>query len=109
MDYIIAIIGGGVGAAIVTVIGNLLTAKQARRYREEDRERDDIQALKDGLSWLLYDRILYLARKHLERGTLSLDDLKIIKEQHRVYHDRLGGNGYLDKVMEAVEALPLKE
>lgn len=109
MDILIAIIGGGVGAAVVTVVGQLLTARQARKYRQEDKERDDIQALKDGVSWLLYDRILYLARKYLDRGYITLADLKIIKEQHRVYHDRLGGNGYLDKVMEAVEALPLKD
>lgn len=114
MDYLIAIIGGGVGAALVSVVGALLLARQTRRYTLDDRtaaqagkEQEDIQALKDGMSWLLYDRVLYLARKHLERGAISLDDLKIIEEQHRVYHDKLGGNGYLGKVMEAVEALPI--
>lgn len=109
MDVLIAIIGGGVGAAVVTVVGQIIIAKQARRFQQEDRRVDDMAALKEGISWLLYDRILYLSRKYIDRGWLSLEDLKVIKEQHRIYHDRLGGNGYLDKVMAAVEALPLHE
>lgn len=109
MEIWVAIIGGGVGAAVVTVVGQLLTARQARKYQQADRRADDMEALKEGISWLLYDRILYLARKYIDRGWLSLEDLRVVKEQHRIYHDRLGGNGYLDKVMAAVEALPLKD
>lgn len=109
MEIVAAIIGGGVGAAVVTVVGQIIIAKQARKYQKEDRQADDMAALMEGISWLLYDRILYLARKYIDRGWLSLEDLRVVKEQHRIYHDRLGGNGYLDKVMAAVEALPLKD
>lgn len=109
MDIIIAIIGGGVGAAVVTVVGQLLTARQARRYRLEDTESADVRALKEGMTWLMYDRILYLAKRYIERGIVSFEDYRILTEMHRVYHDKLGGNGYLDEIMASVRALPKED
>lgn len=43
MDYIIAIIGGGVGAALISAFSVILAAWQKRRYEKEDR-RDSVQA-----------------------------------------------------------------
>lgn len=106
MDYIIAIIGGGVGAAIVSVVGALLTARQARKYAKEDSESEDVKALKEGMTWLMYDRILYLSKHYIAAGEITWEDLRILTEMHRVYHDRLGGNGYLDEIMRDVKALP---
>lgn len=48
MDYIMAIIGGGVGAAIVTVIGQIISARQMRKYANEDK-RDELTAAVHGL------------------------------------------------------------
>ena len=60
MDILIAIIGGGVGAAVVSVIGSLILAKQNRKYQKEDKESADMTALKAGMKWLMYDRIRFL-------------------------------------------------
>lgn len=109
MDYIIAIIGGGVGAAIVSVVGSLLLARQARRYAEQDAESADIKAMKAGMKWLLYDRIRHVGMKYIEDGCVDFDDRRILGEMWNVYHHGLEGNGDLDDMMKAVRALPLKK
>lgn len=109
MDYIIAIIGGGVGAAIVSVVGSLLLARQARRYSREDEESADVKALKAGMKWLLYDRIRHLGLHYIEQGCVDFDDRRRLREMHVVYHDGLGGNGDLAIIMRQVDDLPLKE
>lgn len=106
MDILIGIIGGGVGAAIVSVVGSLLLARQAQKYKTDDREREDIAALTEGMTWLMYDRILYLAKHHIAEGSVTFEEYRILSEMHRVYHDKLGGNGYLDEVMAEVRNLP---
>lgn len=107
MDVLIAIIGGGVGAAVVTVIGQLLTAKQARRYAQEDHESADMASLKAGVKWLLYDRIRFLGLHYVETGAVDFDDRRILREMHTVYHVGLDGNGDLDQLMQAVDRLPI--
>ena len=109
MDIVIAIIGGGVGAAFVTVIGQLLTARQARRYKQEDKESADITALKAGMKWLMYDRIRFLGLHYIEMGSVDFDDRRTLREMHTVYHFGLGGNGDLDNIMQTVDKLPLKQ
>lgn len=73
MDYIMAIIGGGVGAAIVTVIGQIISARQMRKYANEDKRdeltaavhglRDDIDGLRDQID----KRDAINARTHILR------------------------------------------
>lgn len=73
MDIIIAIIGGGVGAAVVTVVGQLLTARQMRRYAREDKRdaladevrglREDVDALRESID----KRDAVQARTHILR------------------------------------------
>ena len=109
MDIIIAIIGGGVGAAVVTVVGQLLTARQARKYRQEDKETEELAALKQGMKWLLYDRIRFLGLAYIEDGAVDFDDRRVLREMHSVYHEGLGGNGDLAIIMWQVDDLPLKE
>jgi len=109
VDSLIAIISGGVGAAIVSVVGSLLLARQAQRIKSEDTESADVKALKEGITWLMYDRILYLSKHYVAAGQISWEDLRILTEMHRVYHDRLGGNGYLDEIMRDVKALPKED
>ena len=109
MDILIAIIGGGVGAAVVTVVGQLLTARQARKYAKEDTETEELSALKQGMKWLLYDRIRFLGLAYIEGGAVDFDDRRVLREMHRVYHEGLGGNGDLAIIMRQVDDLPLKE
>lgn len=62
-----------------------------------------------GVKIILYDRIKWMGNKYLERGWISSEELEDLVEMHRIYHDELIGNGFLDEIMKKVKALPLKK
>lgn len=65
-------------------------------------------AQSEALKVILLDRILYLGQSYINRGNISFDNRKRLRDMHRVYHDGLHGNGDADLVMEGVDALPLE-
>lgn len=95
------------GAAIAQV-GEGMRQKRKRKYDKADTRDKDLQALRDGLKWVLYDRVRYLGQKYICEGAVDFDDRRILNLMHKSYHDGLGGNGDLDVIMKAVNALPLK-
>lgn len=107
MELWVAFLGGGAGAAIVGIIGQLLVARQARKYAKEDTETEELKQLKAGVMWVLYDRIRYLGLAYMKDGAVDFDDRRILHEMHRSY-SALGGNGDLTIIMAAVDKLPLK-
>lgn len=106
-EILAAILGGGIGSAIVTIIGKLIVNYQNRKYAIEDRETEDEKAIKAGVKWLLYDRIRYLGMKYIEKGEVDFDDRRILRQMHDVYHNGLDGNGDLNNIMQQVDLLPL--
>ena len=54
---------------------------------------------------ILYDRIKHLAKSYIKRGWISVEEYEDLKRMHKVYHDELGGNGFLDANMEEVNKL----
>ncbi len=93
---IIAIIASGTLSA---VISSAMTAWRERRKRETGIEA--------GVRIILYDRIKHLGKKYIESGYICPDDLEDIIEMHRIYHDSLRGNGFLNSVMQKVTSLPI--
>jgi membrane protein YqaA with SNARE-associated domain len=49
-----AVIGG-----LITQLGEGIRQKRKRKYEKADGRDKDNQALKDGLKWVLYDRIRF--------------------------------------------------
>lgn len=90
-----------------------LEAEEKRIAAEDKKHFDsienDIRALKDGVKFILLDRILYLGEKYVERGEISLEEKMLLKKMHKVYHKGLNGNGDADVIMEAIDELPLKQ
>lgn len=126
MQVLMTVIGGAVGAAIVSGIFGIIMWKLNRKAqvedRQEDKEQENADALKaevetineqlSGLTvamrMLMYDRIKHLGNSYLKRGYITSEELADLIEMHRVYHDTLKGNGFLDTLMEKVKALPVK-
>lgn len=109
---IIAIVGGLLGgsavAALINAIAEGIRQRRKRKYDRADGKDKDNQALKDGLKWVLYDRIRFLGQKYIADRKVDFDDRRILNEMHSCYHNGLGGNGDLDVLMHEVNALPLK-
>lgn len=98
-----AVIGG-----TIIQIGEGVRQRRKRKYDKDDGKDKNIEALKTGLKWVIYDRIRYLGLKYISEGAVDFDDRRILKEMHNTYHEGLGGNGDLDNLMNEVNRLPLK-
>lgn len=103
------ILGGGISAAIVSGTVQLILWRWNRRAAKEDVETKSEKQIKNALKMILYDRIKYLGRKYLDNGFISLEDLEDLLQMHKIYHDDLGGNGFLDNIMNQVKQLPLNK
>lgn len=97
MEIVLAIIGSGALSALISGIFSLVGKKK--------KETGGVTA---GTRILLYDRIKYLGRSYIRAGSIASEDLEDIIEMHKVYHDDLGGNGYLDSLMDRVKKLPVR-
>lgn len=118
-DLLLALVTGGIGAAIVKGIFDLIAWGKKRKAEVEDRgeamteervqkiERK-VDALVESQKYLLYDRIRYLGQYYIGEKEIDIDDRKILKQMHHSYHEGLGGNGDLDLLMKQVDGLPLK-
>lgn len=126
MDLLLTIVGGAVGAAVVTGIFGLLkwglerkAVKEDRRDEKEEKnveQRDaEFEEIHQGLTNLtvavrtqMYGQIKRDGKSYLERGYITAEELEDLISAHQVYHNVLKGNGFLDSLMEKVKQLPVK-
>ena len=124
-EFWTTLFGGSVMVCILEGVGEALRWRRERRAKKEDRveekkdrdgERDKeridkletkVDALVESEKYVLYDRIRYLGQGYLSKGKIDFDDRRILNDMHHVYHDKLGGNGDLNVLMDAVNGLPL--
>lgn len=107
---IVAVIAGlaAVIGGVISQLGEGIRQRRKRKFEKADGKDQDIEALKAGLKWVLYDRIRFLGQRYIASGAVDFDDRRVLNEMHKSYHDGLGGNGDLDVLMHAVNTLPLK-
>lgn len=125
MEFLAVILGGAVGAALVTGVFSIIRWKLDRKAKKEDVQEQkqvaDCSAQKQEIAELkrlvevlmvadrtiLYDRIKHLAKTYIRRGSVTFDEWEDLSMMHKVYHDKdkLDGNGFLDEMMETVKKL----
>ena len=123
-----AILGGGAGTGLVGGIFTLIQWRLNRKAAREDRMEaastascaarvQEIRELKKMMDVLveadrtiLYDRIKHLGKSYIARGYITVEELEDIDLMHTVYHDKdkLGGNGFLDALMQTVHTLDVR-
>lgn len=126
MELLIDLLKSAFGAAIVAGLFGMWQWRQNRKAQKEDKaaEREtiscaargrEIKQLQDTVNALiladrtiLYDRIKHLAKSYIKRGWISVEEYEDLKRMHKVYHDDLGGNGFLDAIMEEVSKLEIR-
>ena len=123
MGFLADLFGNAFGAAIVAGLFGMWQWRQNRKAQKEDKAADikvancaargaEIQQLQKTVDSLivadraiLYDRIKHLAKSYLSRGYITVEEYEDLKRMHKVYHDELGGNGFLDDIMKEVNKL----
>lgn len=126
-NWMYAIATGVTGAAVIKLIDNVVQWFLQRKATKEDAKiSDDKAELKKIKQWeknmedkvnalinadilIMLDRIRYLGQRYVADNEVDFDDRRILNQMHKSYHDDLGGNGDLDELMKAVNALPLKK
>ena len=124
MDWIV-VLSGATGAALVAGIFSLLKWLLDRRAAKADKEQakkekaeeavamadknlnQKVDALCVAVRELLYDRIKHLGKSYLERGNITSEELEDFLAMHKIYHNTLEGNGFLDEIVRQVKALPI--
>lgn len=129
---VVGLAAGAGGAALINALHDRWKFRATRNAELQDREEaknDKIEsinkeleqltaAIKEiqeansaqsaALKFVLLDRILYLGQSYINKGGVSFDDRKRLGDMHYVYHNRLGGNGDADAIMDGVYSLPLR-
>ena len=123
MDWLKDLLSGAAGAALVAGIFGLITWRWNRKAAKEDKAQGQamancaargkelqdlngkVRALIVADRTILYDRIKYLAKAHIKREWITVEDYEDLKRMHKVYHDDLNGNGFLDALMAEVDEL----
>ena len=126
MEILQMILGGAVGSSIVVGLFGLITWKLNRKAAKEDKaedreeekkkqadsEMEEIKAKLENLTIAqrtqMYNLIKKDGKSYLARGSITSEELEDLIDSHRVYHDVLKGNGFLDSLMDKVKRLPVK-
>ena len=126
MDWNV-VLSGASGAAIFAGIFSLFTwllnRKAAKEDKAEERKRQaeekaimadknltqKVDALCVAVRELLYDRIKHLGKAYLDRGYISTEELEDFINMHKIYHNTLEGNGFLDEIVRQVKGLPIRD
>ena len=104
-EYIIAIIGGGTAAALVSGIMSIIMFKMQRKAEKND----ELAEIKTAMRVLFYRNIKMDAKKYIEAGAITAEELEDLIEEHRIYHETLSGNGFLDSLMHQCKSLPVRQ
>ena len=81
------------------------TVNCAARGEEIKRLQSTVNSLIIADRTILYDRIKHLAKAYIKRSWISVEEYEDLKRMHKVYHDDLNGNGFLDSIMEEIDKL----
>ena len=102
-EFLLSILGGATGAAIVAGTVTLIQFFVNRKDKRDSKESVQNKALRYIMLYIIEER----AKQFIEHGSITLEKRRSIHHWHDLYHDGLGGNGDADALMEQVNKLPL--
>lgn len=125
MGWIVDLLSGAAGAAIVGGIFGIIMWVLNRKAKKEDTAQEvnatfcaarglEIQELKDGNARIIaalrldyYNQIKKLAKKYIARGHIYVEEYEDFTRMYDMYHDpdKLDGNGLLKSLKAEVDQL----
>ena len=102
MDFVIGILGAGIGSGVMAIV---LAALQ-RKWAKADKKDERIDALVNAQKVMMIDRVKWLGNQYIKAKEITLSDKDTLVDMHKAYK-ALGGNGHLDVVMKEVDKLPV--
>jgi hypothetical protein len=123
MEILIELLKSAFGAGIVAGLFGIWQWRLNRKAQKEDKAADakivncaargaEIKQLQETVNALvvanrtiLYDRIKHLAKAYIKRRYITVEEYEDLKRMHKVYHNEMHGNGFLDGIMNEIEEL----
>lgn len=96
MDWPIELLGGAMGAALVTGLFALINTRKSRKDAKA-------KALRYIMLYIIQER----AKQHIKDQCITLEERRSLHHWHDLYHNGLGGNGDADALMAQVDHLRL--
>lgn len=97
VTIIVAIIGTGV---LNTVVSYSLTAYQKKKDKESGVQKAS--------RLLMKQQLRSLCSHYIQQNWIYEDELEDLIDMHKIYHDDLNGNGFLNEMMERVKDLEIR-
>lgn len=96
MEWLIDLLSGAAGAALVAGIFSMIQNRKARKDAKA-------KAIRYIMLYIIQER----AKQHIREQSITLEDRRALHHWHDLYHNGLGGNGDADALMSQVDKLPL--
>lgn len=96
MEWIVDLLSGAAGAALVAGIFSVIQNRKARKDAKA-------KAIRYIMLYIIQER----AKQHIREQSITLEDRRSLHHWHDLYHNGLGGNGDADALMSQVDKLPL--
>lgn len=101
MDYLVPIIVAMFGSSVLnTALNYIITVRE--------RKRSDETGVQKASRLLMKNQLRELCDKYISQGWIYEDELEDIIAMHRIYHNDLKGNGFLDEMMLRVKKLEIR-
>lgn len=109
ITIIVAVLGSSGLWAFLQFIVQKFASKKEDIKEILDRQEKELELVKAMSLGALYDRALYLGEKHIEHGEISISEYNDYKKYiYEPYHTG-GGDGTIDRIMDAIDDLPIHE
>ena len=96
MGWLVDLLSGAAGAALVAGIFSVIQNKKASKDARG-------KALRYIMLYITQER----AKQHIKDGSITLEERRSLHHWHDLYHNGLGGNGDADALMVQVDKLPI--
>ena len=96
MGWLVDLLSGAAGAALVAGVFSLIQTRKARKDAKG-------KALRYIMLYIIQER----AKQHIKDKNITLEERRSLHHWHDLYHNGLGGNGDADALMAQVDKLPL--
>ncbi len=107
-EAVIALLSGGIGAAVATGIMSIIIYKIQRADARADARAHKCFAQTTALRYIMLFVIRQQGTELIRHGSITWEDRKMMHKWHDLYHNELGGNGDADLLMAAIDNLPLE-
>lgn len=119
VEILVSAAAGAFVTGVFTVIVWTLNRKAAKEDKQAAKDEKEGKDLEDRLSNIescmealivaerrsYYDRIKSLGKEYIVHGEVTTEDFEDFLAMHKIYHDTLKGNGFLDDVVKDVRRL----